>query len=99
MKTKKLKPLPVVAAHLATVAFTCLILTCSAHAGIKGSKIAPPNADPQGQSMTAWAKEYWSWQVLGQPAAQQFGHVLFPVGPACSVTGCGTLADPLIVNL
>ena len=75
------------------------LLTNGAHAGIDGSKIAPATADPQGQSMVEWAAQYWSWQVLGQPAAQQFGHVLFPVGPACSVTGSGTLADPLVLTL
>jgi hypothetical protein len=74
-------------------------LKCSTQAGVGGSKIAPANADPQGHSMAAWAEQYWSWQVLGQPAAQQFGHVLFPVGPACSISGSGTLADPLIISL
>jgi hypothetical protein len=76
-----------------------LMATCSTQAGINGSKIAPTGAKPYGQSMAAWAQQYWSWQVLGQPAAQQFGHILFPVGPACSITGSGTLADPLIITI
>ena len=82
-----------------SVALLSAVLTCTSQAGINGSKIAPPTAHPYGQPMAAWAKEYWSWQVVGQPAAQQFGHVLFPVGPACSITGSGSLADPLIIDI
>jgi hypothetical protein len=74
-----------------------LALSGTAQGGSEGSKIAPPNSNAYGQSLAEWLKQYTAWIFGGAQTPQLFGHVLFPVVGG-TVTGSGTLADPLIIT-
>jgi hypothetical protein len=76
----------------------CTVLWCTPiHAGTGGSKVAPASAHPYGQTLAEWLSSYATWLFTAATGPQQFGHVLYPI-VAASVSGSGTVDDPLVVT-
>jgi hypothetical protein len=60
--------------------------------------VATPNANLYGQSLAEWGIQYGEWLSSNPSESQVFGHVLFPVITQYTVTGSGTLLDPIVVT-